>query len=63
MDVEVDMKKQGDGDVLNIGGEDVGMMIGMMERGKEREMRYVRMMNIIDEKVGEGLSSEVSEIE
>ncbi|MCG7377411.1 hypothetical protein MH215_10425 [Paenibacillus sp. ACRSA] len=44
-------------------GLDVAMIIGMMERAKETDIRYVTMINIIDAKLSQPFSSELSEIE
>ncbi|WP_145409262.1 hypothetical protein [Paenibacillus xylanexedens] len=48
---------------FNTYGLDVAMIIGMMERAKETDIRYVTMINIIDEKLPQPFSSELSEIE
>lgn len=44
-------------------GIDVAMVIGMMERAKEADIRYVTMINIIDAKLSQPFISELSEIE
>ncbi|MDR6725026.1 hypothetical protein J2W91_003512 [Paenibacillus amylolyticus] len=44
-------------------GLGVAMVIGMMERAKEADIRYVTMINIIDAKLSQPFSSELSEIE